>query len=95
MVTQTIVAEGDGMWREYVGGYSDWLVQRPAHRPLQRARGRGTRAPTSSDLSPPAASRRREGEAQVKLSFKEARDLESLPANSKRSNASSTRSPRR
>ena len=24
VVTQVIVAEGDGFWREYVGGYSDW-----------------------------------------------------------------------
>ena len=28
VVTQTLVAEGDGTWREYVGGYSDWLRQR-------------------------------------------------------------------
>ena len=24
VVTQTIAAEGDGVWREYAGGYSDW-----------------------------------------------------------------------
>ena len=29
VVTQTLVAEGNGVWREYVGGYSDWLLQRP------------------------------------------------------------------
>ena len=29
VVTQTLVAEGNGEWREYVGGYSDWLRQRP------------------------------------------------------------------
>ena len=28
IVTQTLVAEGDGGWHEYVGGYSDWLAQR-------------------------------------------------------------------
>jgi ATP-binding cassette subfamily F protein uup len=28
VVTQTLVAEGDGMWKEYVGGYSDWISQR-------------------------------------------------------------------
>ena len=28
VVTQTLVAEGDGHWREYVGGYSDWVAQR-------------------------------------------------------------------
>jgi ATP-binding cassette subfamily F protein uup len=30
IVTQTIAAEGGGMWKEYVGGYSDWLRQRPS-----------------------------------------------------------------
>src|SRR5262249_44719161 len=30
VVTQTLVAEGDGVWREYVGGYTDLLRQRPA-----------------------------------------------------------------
>jgi len=29
VVTQTIAAEGDGRWREYVGGYDDWESQRP------------------------------------------------------------------
>ena len=30
VVTQTLAPEGDGVWREYVGGYSDWLAQRRA-----------------------------------------------------------------
>ncbi len=29
VVTQTIAAEDDGHWREYVGGYADWEAQRP------------------------------------------------------------------
>jgi ATP-binding cassette subfamily F protein uup len=29
VVTQTLVAEGNGVWREYAGGYSDMLQQRP------------------------------------------------------------------
>src|SRR5204863_188251 len=29
VVTQTLAAEGNGMWREYAGGYSDYLQQRP------------------------------------------------------------------
>ncbi|MGC1817182.1 MAG: ATP-binding cassette domain-containing protein, partial [Casimicrobiaceae bacterium] len=28
IATQTLVAEGDGVWKEYVGGYSDWVAQR-------------------------------------------------------------------
>ena len=30
VVTQTLAAEGNGVWREYAGGYSDYLRQRPA-----------------------------------------------------------------
>lgn len=29
VVTQTIAAEADGHWQEYVGGYDEWLAQRP------------------------------------------------------------------
>jgi ATP-binding cassette subfamily F protein uup len=29
LVTSTIAFEGPGRWREYAGGYSDWLTQRP------------------------------------------------------------------
>jgi ATP-binding cassette subfamily F protein uup len=36
VVTQTIAAEGDGKWKEYAGGYSDWLRQRVL--PLQEIR---------------------------------------------------------
>jgi ATP-binding cassette subfamily F protein uup len=30
VATQVLVAEGEGRWREYVGGYSDWLRMRPS-----------------------------------------------------------------
>ncbi|MGE4335691.1 MAG: ATP-binding cassette domain-containing protein [Pigmentiphaga sp.] len=30
VVTTTIAYDGDGRWRDYVGGYDEWLVQRPA-----------------------------------------------------------------
>src|SRR5690606_3001028 len=30
VITQTIATEGDGNWNEYVGGYDEWLAQRPA-----------------------------------------------------------------
>src|SRR5690606_26840595 len=52
VVTQTLVAEGDGRWQEYVGGYTDWLMQRPrtqAHAPRARAgAGRGASAAARS-----------------------------------------------
>jgi ABC transport system ATP-binding/permease protein len=67
IATQSLVAEGDGLWREYAGGYSDWLVQRPA--PVIAA------PPPAAPAPLPA--RRTE---RAKLSFKEQRELASLPA---------------
>src|SRR5580692_468519 len=46
IVTQTIAAEGQGLWREYVGGYSDWLAQR-ASSPAARRAEPATRVPAS------------------------------------------------
>ena len=44
VVTQTLAAEGDGTWREYVGGYSDYLQQRP-QAPAAARSGATPRAP--------------------------------------------------
>ncbi|HZM46516.1 MAG TPA: ATP-binding cassette domain-containing protein [Burkholderiales bacterium] len=95
IVTQTLVAEGGGVWREYVGGYSDWLNQTraspPARAGVDRAASRGggrsdaDRRPSSlipqpSSLSPePSASRGTE-RSRVKLTYKETRELEAMPA---------------
>jgi ATP-binding cassette subfamily F protein uup len=68
VVTQSIAFEAEGTWREYVGGYSDWLRQRSAPEPQETKR-------KVAALPPP---RRRA--PSTKLSFKEARELESLPA---------------
>jgi ATP-binding cassette subfamily F protein uup len=74
VVTQTLAAEGNGLWREYAGGYSDYLQQRP---PLDRAikAGQTPARPGSRD--------RAAGESPVKtrtrLSYKEERELAALP----------------
>jgi ATP-binding cassette subfamily F protein uup len=67
VVTQTIAAEGDGAWKEYAGGYSDYLRQRPAPAPLTR----GEASSRERGVSPPVK--------KAKLSYKETRELESLP----------------
>jgi len=70
VVTQTLVAEGsDGRWREYVGGYSDWVAQRPAAVPIA--------APITGAAAPRARSA---PASRTRLSFKEQRELEALPA---------------
>ncbi len=86
VVTQTLVAEGRGRWREYVGGYSDWLRQAAppeGEAPVRAASQDGERLATTGDASlaarrrsPAATSRRSE---RVKLSNKESRELEALP----------------
>jgi ATP-binding cassette subfamily F protein uup len=68
VVTQTLVAEGSGLWHEYVGGYSDWLVQRRAPAVV----GKEARVEAKTVAAPSTPKR-------VKLSFKETRDLEQLP----------------
>ena len=69
VVTQTLVSEGNGVWREYVGGYSDWLRQRPD-------KGVEISSKPDSTSAQPAPARA----SRVKLSFKEKRDLTALPA---------------
>ena len=38
VVTQTLAAEGDGAWKEYAGGYSDYLRQRPSKHGISETR---------------------------------------------------------
>jgi ATP-binding cassette subfamily F protein uup len=71
VVTQTIAAEGDGRWGEYVGGYSDWLRQHPPRSPAGASSSRPVTAPSAPAV---VATPKR------KLSFKEQRELEALPA---------------
>ncbi|HTU67862.1 MAG TPA: ATP-binding cassette domain-containing protein [Steroidobacteraceae bacterium] len=71
VVTQTVAAEGGGRWREYVGGYTDWLRQRP--QPKEPGRAAPVSSASASAPSPAASAPKR------KLSYKEQRELESLP----------------
>jgi ATP-binding cassette subfamily F protein uup len=75
VVTQVIVAEGQGVWREYVGGYSDW--ERVKAQPAQAAPAAPKASSTkSADMSSSAQSA---SGKKVKLSYKEQRELEELP----------------
>ena len=67
VVTQVVVAEGAGKWREFVGGYTDWervrtlpVASAPASKPAVKA-----------EAATPAAKK--------KLSYKEQRELDELP----------------
>jgi ATP-binding cassette subfamily F protein uup len=65
VVTSTLVFEADGRLREYVGGYDDWLRQRPE--PITRKEPK----PAKAGERPPQPRRR--------LSYKETKELEALP----------------
>jgi ATP-binding cassette subfamily F protein uup len=67
VVTSTFVFEKEGKVQEYAGGYDDWLIQRPA----EIAETKPTLEKKIKKKLKPAGPR--------KLTFKEARELESLP----------------
>jgi ABC transport system ATP-binding/permease protein len=93
VVTSTIVHEGEGRWKEYEGGVEDWLVQSQRAAAMARSAGKATATsgasavavavpspvaapvatPTVSPPAAPAAPKR-------KLSYKEQRELDELPA---------------
>ena len=77
VVTQTIAYEGDGRWREYVGGYSDWIAQRPAA-PASPAAAPAKSAPAAPAAAPVKADKPAAA-PKSKLSFKEQKELDSLP----------------
>jgi ABC transport system ATP-binding/permease protein len=81
VVTSTIAFEGDGRWREYEGGVQDWLIQSKRAREigLQRAAAAPPATPASVP-PPPAAVSTTTAAPRKKLSYKEQRELEALPA---------------
>jgi len=70
VVTQTIAYEGDGRWKEYAGGYEDWKRASRARPAAQAEAPAKVDAPRIQEKAPRAA----------KLSYKETRELEGLPA---------------
>jgi ATP-binding cassette subfamily F protein uup len=75
VVTQVFVAEGEGHWREYIGGYSDWERVR---RPASAMPAKEGRKPEPKPAAAAAAAAQPAAKAK-KLSFKEQRELEQLP----------------
>ncbi|MDR2450299.1 MAG: ATP-binding cassette domain-containing protein [Candidatus Accumulibacter sp.] len=77
VVTQTIAAEGDGIWRECAGGYQDWADWRARRRadepPPLRSGEREEGAPGGKARESAAEDRAR------KLSYRETRELAELP----------------
>ncbi|MGQ0708871.1 MAG: ABC-F family ATP-binding cassette domain-containing protein [Rhodoferax sp.] len=85
VVTSTIAYEGEGAWREYEGGVQDWLAQRAraANLAAKEAKGPPSASPAAPSSAPPAPVPPTAPAANPKarkLSYKEQRELDTLPA---------------
>ncbi len=74
VATQSLLAEGDGRWTEYVGGWTD--VEAARARMTPAVREAGTAAPPAAEASAAATQRPRE---RVRLSYNEQRELGAMP----------------
>jgi len=81
VVTSTLVSEGDGRWREYVGDVQDWLTQSARAQAFER--GQATTAATATATAPAATAASIPAAAPAagkrKLSYKEQREFDALP----------------
>lgn len=68
VVTEVLAPEGEGLWREYVGGYSDWQHYRPKSEPEKKKTENVEKAIV-----------KRVKPVQIKLTYKENKELEKLP----------------
>ncbi|MBS5217151.1 ATP-binding cassette domain-containing protein [uncultured Sutterella sp.] len=72
VVTEVLAPEGNGKWREYVGGYAEWFAQRPAEAlPVKKA------SPSKEEEK--KAKPKAQVQQKIKLSWRESRELEALP----------------
>ncbi|WP_042271170.1 ATP-binding cassette domain-containing protein [Paraburkholderia heleia] len=77
VVTSVIASEGEGRWREYVGGFTDWQTQ--STRAQEFAEARTPKEAAAAAAAPKESAVGRNAQRTVKLSFKEQRELEELP----------------
>jgi len=77
VVTSTIVSEGEGRWREYVGDVQDWLTQSARAEALQREKSTAPASAPAGKAAPAAAPSA--PATKKKLSYKEQRELDALP----------------
>jgi len=81
VVTSTLVFEGDGQVREYVGGYQDWLRQGGSPRLLGVGETRESKSAAAAVVPEVAPAPVPEVEvSKKKLSYKLQRELEAIPA---------------
>ncbi|NDE56304.1 MAG: ATP-binding cassette domain-containing protein, partial [Gammaproteobacteria bacterium] len=77
LVTSVLAYEGDGVINEYIGGYDDWVRQRPPTlTPGEASRGLGQKP---EPQAPDVMITKTQSKGR-KMSFKEMKELESLPS---------------
>ncbi len=80
VVTSTLAMEGGGRVGEYVGGYSDWLRQRPPEPAAAAGKAAAAATRVPAPASPAQPGPEAPAPARRKLGYKEARELEQLPS---------------
>ena len=80
VVTSVFASEGGGMWREYVGGFTDWQIQRERSERIALDAARDTAKQTKKEDGPKDSGAGRNSQRSNKLPYKEVRELEALPA---------------
>jgi ATP-binding cassette subfamily F protein uup len=80
VVTSVFASEGGGKWREYVGGFSDWQIQRERSERIALDAARDTAKQAKKDDGPKDSGSGRNSQRSAKLPYKEVRELEALPA---------------
>jgi ATP-binding cassette subfamily F protein uup len=79
VVTSVFASEGAGKWREYVGGFSDWQIQRERSERIASDAARDTARQAKKDDGPKESGSGRNAQRSAKLPYKEVRELEALP----------------
>jgi len=80
VVTSVFASEGGGKWREYVGGFTDWQIQRERSERIALDAARDTAKQAKKEDGPKDSGGGRNSQRSTKLPYKEVRELEALPA---------------
>ncbi len=81
VVTQVIASEGEGVWKEYIGGYTDWETYKnsPAGKAVAAPAKAKVENKAVTPVSTMAAPTPKAEAKPKKLSYKEQKELEELP----------------
>jgi ATP-binding cassette subfamily F protein uup len=80
VVTSVFASEGGGKWREYVGGFTDWQIQRERSERIALDAARDTAKQAKKEDTSKDSGAGRNSQRSTKLPYKEVRELEALPA---------------